>query len=229
MSHALGDSRLNPFSNVSSSQTGEVTRAIRAVQRQRDSQAEQAIVNHFWKRVAGLARKKLEMHKRARRTMSASDAAQSALHSFFRAIEQGKYHDLDDRKGVWNLLATITTHEVLDQVRRQQAAKRAKEVGESALPDGPQGKRTPLQEVAIDSSVSPADQAENAELCAESLANVCEKLFPQLSAKEQETAALVAEHGTGEAAKRLGLARSTVQVRMRAIRAKIANIESQLH
>ena len=52
------------------------------------------------------------------------DVALSALESFFRAAQQGRFPNLCDRSGVWRLLSEMTRRKVVDRVRRHCALRR---------------------------------------------------------------------------------------------------------
>jgi DNA-directed RNA polymerase specialized sigma24 family protein len=49
---------------------------------------------------------------------------QNAFHSFFRAVAEGRFPQLDDRDDLWRLLVTITAHKALNQLTLEQRQKR---------------------------------------------------------------------------------------------------------
>ena len=63
------------------------------------------------------------------------DIALSAIKSFFRCMEAGKYQAIEGDDELWRLLVTITSRKITAQLRRQMAAKRANEHTESVFGD----------------------------------------------------------------------------------------------
>src|SRR5262249_48328888 len=76
----------------------------------------------YYSRLVALARKKLRSARR--RAADEEDVVQNAFHSFFRAVAQGRFPQLDDRDSLWRLLVTITAHKALKQLTREQRQKR---------------------------------------------------------------------------------------------------------
>lgn len=76
--------------------------------------------NRLWERyfpdLVNVARQKLGTVPR--RIEDEEDVALSALDSFFRAVEKGRFPDLEDRDGLWRLLSWITQRKAVDAVRR---------------------------------------------------------------------------------------------------------------
>lgn len=70
------------------------------------------------------------------RSADEEDVALSALDSFCRAAEAGRFPDLADREGLWRLLARMTARKVTDLVRHEgrQGRGGGHVVGESAFP-----------------------------------------------------------------------------------------------
>jgi RNA polymerase sigma factor (sigma-70 family) len=123
---------------------GSITQAFRQM-RQGDGLATRQVVERFFPRLAGLARKTLSGGPQA--MADADDAVQSALVSFHQRIEGGQFAEILDRNDLWNVLATMTVHKSLEQLRRQRAAKRGggKVLDEAALCNV-QGEPVPLAE-----------------------------------------------------------------------------------
>jgi DNA-directed RNA polymerase specialized sigma24 family protein len=117
------------------------------------------------------------------------------------------------------VLAKLTRHQACDVIRRQRAKKRGggKVRDDSARPVDSDGDAAQWADLAVDSSPNPAEQAANAELCAHTMVQLCEKLFPQLSPEEQRTVAFVVEHGIRQPAKTLDRPESTIRVRYKKI------------
>jgi DNA-directed RNA polymerase specialized sigma24 family protein len=87
-----------------------------------DARAAQRLWENYFPRLVGLARKKL--HELPRRAADEEDVALSALDSFCRAAEQGRFPRLTDRDNLWHLLVTITARKALQLVRRERRQKR---------------------------------------------------------------------------------------------------------
>ncbi len=101
---------------------GSVTHWIGQVQAGGDSIAEQALWDHYFARLAALARQQLRdlpPHLR-----DDEDLALSALNSFFARAKQDGFPQLHDRSDLWQLLAKITVRKTLHQRRNTHAQKR---------------------------------------------------------------------------------------------------------
>ena len=87
-----------------------------------DRAAAQRLWQGYFHRLVGLARKKLG---RAPRGMAdEEDVALSALDSFIRGAEQGRFPQLHDRDDLWNLLLIITERKAVDLVNHERCEKR---------------------------------------------------------------------------------------------------------
>jgi RNA polymerase sigma factor (sigma-70 family) len=98
-----------------------------------DRQAAQELWERYFRRLVGLARKKLG--DAPRRVADEEDVALSAFASFCRGAERGRFTELRDRDNLWPLLVLITSRKAADQVQRQRRQKRGGGAvqGESAL------------------------------------------------------------------------------------------------
>ena len=85
--------------------------------------APQKLWQRYFRRVVGLARKRLRDVPRAE--LDEEDIAVMALESLFRGIRAGRFPWLRDRHGIWLALAKIATRKAINQCVRLQAAKRA--------------------------------------------------------------------------------------------------------
>jgi DNA-directed RNA polymerase specialized sigma24 family protein len=85
-----------------------------------------AAVQHLWqryfRRLVGLARKKLEGVPR--RAADEEDVALNVFDSLYRGMKQGQFPKLDDRESLWGLLLVLTAREAADQVRHERRQKR---------------------------------------------------------------------------------------------------------
>lgn len=87
-----------------------------------EQEAARQLWERYFERLVGLARKKLQQARR--RHADEEDVALAALNSFFRAAQEGRFPQLRDRDSLWQLLAEITVHKALQQMRSEQAQKR---------------------------------------------------------------------------------------------------------
>lgn len=93
-----------------------------------DDEAAHAVWERYFPDLVRVARYKLQD---VRRTVEdEEDVAASALDSFCRAAQRGRFPDLADADGLWRLLSQMTARKAIDRIRRRN---RRKEVGESAL------------------------------------------------------------------------------------------------
>ncbi|HMO15583.1 MAG TPA: ECF-type sigma factor [Pirellulaceae bacterium] len=84
----------------------------------------QAIWNEFFPRLKRFARKKLE--GMPLRSFDEEDIALSAMNSFFRGHNQGRFDQLANKDELWRLLVTITSRKVTSQRRRLMSEKRGR-------------------------------------------------------------------------------------------------------
>jgi RNA polymerase sigma factor (sigma-70 family) len=87
-----------------------------------DEAAIQQLWERYFRRLVGLARRKLA--NAPRRAADEEDVALSAFDSFCRNAEQGKFPQLLDRDSLWRLLVVITTRKAAHQVRDEGRLKR---------------------------------------------------------------------------------------------------------
>lgn len=85
-------------------------------------QEAEAIWAEFFPRMLKLAKTKLGGMQL--RTFDEEDVALSAMNSFFRGKNDGRFERLDSRDEMWRLLATITVRKVTAQRRKAMADKR---------------------------------------------------------------------------------------------------------
>ena len=87
-----------------------------------DPAAAQPLWERYYRRLVALARKKLQAARR--RAADEEDVVQNAFHSFFRALAQGRFPQLDDRDSLWRLLVVITANKALKQLTHEGRRKR---------------------------------------------------------------------------------------------------------
>jgi DNA-directed RNA polymerase specialized sigma24 family protein len=102
-------------------QDESVTRWIRRIKSGCEPAAAE-LWNHFYARLIGLARRKLQ--GTPRRVVDEEDVVLSAFETFFRRAQEGQFPQLHDRHDLWQLLVKITERKALDQLRYQGRAKR---------------------------------------------------------------------------------------------------------
>jgi DNA-directed RNA polymerase specialized sigma24 family protein len=84
--------------------------------------AKQKLADHFFDRLVRLAHTTIPKHKR--RVVDGEDAANWALDSLFKGIQKGQYPNLQDREGLWPLLAQIAINKALKLYRGETTLKR---------------------------------------------------------------------------------------------------------
>lgn len=176
--------------------------------REGDQAAAQPLWETYYRRLVGLARKKLE--GRARLVADEEDVALSAFKSFCRGIERGRFPQLADRSDLWNLLVTITLHKVLHVVRDEGRGKRG-------------GGRQPCSGDAEESDLDLLSQIVGSEPTPEMAAEVAEqaeRLLAQLPDSELVELALLKMEGytNGEIARRWQRTERTVERKLNLIR-----------
>jgi DNA-directed RNA polymerase specialized sigma24 family protein len=160
------------------SSSGSVTAWIDQL-RAGDRAAAQLLWQGYFHRLVDLARQKL---RRAPRGMAgAEDVALSALDSFFRGAEQGRFPQLHDRDDLWGLLLVITERKAIDLVNYERAEKRG---GGQVRHEG---------SLASDSSATPAlDRVAGREPTPEQAALVADEVRRLLDALGDDTLRAVA-------------------------------------
>jgi RNA polymerase sigma factor (sigma-70 family) len=103
------------------SSSGSVSHWIAAL-KGGDPAAAQPLWERYYRKLVALARKKLQSARR--RAADEEDVVQNAFHSFFRAVAQGRFPQLDDRDSLWQLLVVITANKALRQVTHERRQKR---------------------------------------------------------------------------------------------------------
>jgi DNA-directed RNA polymerase specialized sigma24 family protein len=175
--------------------------------------AAQPLWERYFRRLVGLARKKL---RGARcRAAGAEDVALSAFDSFCRGAEDGRFPRLEDRDDLWALLVVITARKASDLRQHENRHKRG---------GGKVGGESVLDEVlGDDEGAAGIDQVVGAEPTPELAAQVAEefeRLLAKLPSDELRQVALWKMEGdTNEKiAARLPCSRATVERRLRMIR-----------
>jgi DNA-directed RNA polymerase specialized sigma24 family protein len=188
--------------------------------RQADEAAARKLWNHFFNRMYELGRKKLLPE--TRRVYDEEDAAQSAFHSFCAGIVAGRFPDLHDRNGLWNLLLAITANKVANRQRDEHRQRRdARRNLSDAVFTLSSGDSVPA---GIDVLAS---REPTPELVAE-FVETCECLFQSLDdpALRQLVTLRMEGYTDDEIARRLTWSRRTVQRRLEIVRRHWNRLES---
>jgi DNA-directed RNA polymerase specialized sigma24 family protein len=190
------------------SSDGSVTRWVGQLQGG-DAAAAQKLWERYFRRLVGLARKKLL--DSPRRAADEEDVALSAFASFCRNAAHGHFPRLADRGNLWQLLVTITARKALHLRRNEGRQKRGggAVLNASQVPGPSSG---PVLEVVLDRQPSPAEAA--------LVAEECRRLLTCLGDEELRAVALWKLQGDTDAeiADKLGCVRLTVQRKLRLIR-----------
>jgi DNA-directed RNA polymerase specialized sigma24 family protein len=191
---------------------GSVSHWIAEIKRGNPAAAE-VIWDRYFPQLVRLAQKKL--HGLPGRMADEEDVALSALESFCRGAQRGRFPDLADRQGLWRLLFQMTAHKVADLARHETRQVRGggRVQSESALDgsasrSGDQG----LGQIAGD-AVSPEFAA--------MMADQCRRLLGRLEPDLQRLALAKMEgYSNEEIAQRTGRSLRTVERRLHLIRTK---------
>jgi DNA-directed RNA polymerase specialized sigma24 family protein len=169
-----------------------------------DDSAAGKLWERYFRRLAGLARKRLQDVPRL--PADGEDVALSAFHSLCAGLEQGRFPDLADRDSLWRLLVTITARKARQLVRDECRQKRG----------GGQVVGEPDEESGLEHLLS---REPTPEFAAE-VADQCRLLLAKLGDEELRAIALWKMEGatSEQIADRLGKALSTVERRLRLIR-----------
>jgi DNA-directed RNA polymerase specialized sigma24 family protein len=178
-----------------------------------DPHAAQKLWERYFRRLVGLARKKLGAAPR--RAADEEDVALSAFASFCRGAAHGCFSQLHDRADLWQLLVMLTARKAFDLTQHERRQKRGGGAAfdEAALPG------------AADSSAQEAalEQIEGSEptpAFAAQMAEECRRLLERLESPELCSIALRKMEGYSneEIAVQLGCGLRTIERRLQLIR-----------
>lgn len=174
--------------------------------------AQQELWDRYFRRLVGLARKLLR--GTPQRAEDEEDVVLSALDSFFRGAQEGRFPDLADRTDLWSLLVKITARKAWNQMAKQRAQKRGsgKVRGESVFTGpGLQEERVGIEQI-VGTEPTPHFAAQVAEQC--------ERLLETLQDESLRAVALMKLEGytNPEISEKLGVVERTVERRLERIR-----------
>jgi RNA polymerase sigma factor (sigma-70 family) len=185
-----------------------------------DPAAAQQLWERYFRRLVGLARKKLQGW--ARRGADEEDVALSAFASFCRGVEQGRFPRLDDQDDLWRLLVTITARKAYQLKLREGRQKRsARATLDEAALAGPTGEDGPGLEQFLDAEPTP----QMAALIAEEM----QQLLDGLHDPELQTIAQWKLEGytNEEIAGKLKCVPRTIERRMQDIRQRLEEVRTR--
>jgi DNA-directed RNA polymerase specialized sigma24 family protein len=177
-----------------------------------DGEAAQRLWERYFGRLVRLARQRLPAGRR--RAADEEDVALSALDSLFRGAARGRFPALNDRRGLWPLLVTITARKVGKLARREHRLKRGGGAvrGESALtPRGGQGGGAGWDEI-LAAGPTPAFACQVAEECERLLARLADPRLRRVAEWKMEG------YTNADVARELGCVESTVERKLQLIR-----------
>jgi DNA-directed RNA polymerase specialized sigma24 family protein len=178
-----------------------------------DHAAAQFLWDRYFRRLIGLARKKLQ--DTPRRAADEEDVALSAFDSFCRGAERGRFPQLTDRDSLWHVLVTITTRKALQLARHEYRQKRG---GGAVL--GESGVSGPADTFDEEAGLEQILGREPTPELAAQVADECRRLLALLGDAELRSIALWKMEGdtVEEIAAKLRRAPRTVERKLQVIR-----------
>jgi DNA-directed RNA polymerase specialized sigma24 family protein len=178
-----------------------------------DPDAAQKLWERYFRRLVGLARKKLRAAPR--RAADEEDVALSAFDSFCRGAEHGRFAQLHDRLDLWQLLVLLTARKASDLAQHERRQKRGggAVLDEAALP-------VPADSSAPEAALEQLEGPEPTPAFAAQVAEEYRRLLERLDSPALRTVAMrkVEGYGNEEIAAQLGCGLRTVERRLRLIR-----------
>jgi RNA polymerase sigma factor (sigma-70 family) len=179
-----------------------------------DQSAAAMLWQRYYRRLLGLARKKLG--DSPRRVADEEDVALSAFRSFCERAQEDRFPDLRDRNDLWHLIVRITERKAYDQFRKQTRKKRGSGLvgGESVF--------VKLQVSSEGAGINAVAGPEPTPEFAAEMVEAVRRLMDQLEDDELRQIALYKLEGytNEEIAGKIGRALPTVERRLRLIREK---------
>lgn len=179
-----------------------------------DSAAAQPLWERYYKQLIALARKKLATAHR--RVADEEDVVQNAFHSFFQAVGEGRFPQLEGRDSLWRLLVVITANKALRQIEHNNRKKRGGSGGIGVEEGIETFSLAPVDETAIVQCVGAEPTPDFAAQVAEEYGRLLDLLGDQSLRK---VAVWKMEgYGNDEIAQMLDCSRRTVVRKLEAIR-----------
>lgn len=190
------------------SQPGSVTHWIVAL-KEGDLAAARPLWQRYYRQLIVLARNKLRSSRR--READEEDVVQVAFQSFFHAVSEGRFPELNDRDGLWKLLVVITAKKAMKQLAYEQRLKRGGTAGET-LGIYTVGTDDAALAQFVDAEPTPEFAAQVADECRRLLAGLGDESLRHVAVWKMEG------YGNDEIAKKLACSRRTVARKLEAIR-----------
>jgi RNA polymerase sigma factor (sigma-70 family) len=209
--------------NAGDGEVGSVSMCLKQF-KEGDSTAAQNLWERYYHRLIGLARKKLG--DTSRRAMDEHDVVQNAFASFCRRAQAGDFPGLQDRQGLWALLAVITARTAANQRLHETRIKRGSGRQPQNAPVDPDASDWQLMQL-----ISEGPSAEDAYLFVVQL----ERFMDSLADPDHRLILLwkLEERTNEEIAGYLDCSVSSVERKLRSIRRQlkqdIANVSGRLH
>jgi RNA polymerase sigma factor (sigma-70 family) len=174
-----------------------------------DPAAAQELWERYFRRLVGLARKKLQGSRR--RVADEEDVALSVFASLCRGAQAGRFPQLLHRDSLWALLVVITVRKAGHLIRHERCLKQGGGVAIVGEPQAQPGDEPPLEQV-LSREPTPEMEAQMAE--------ECQRLLRCLGDKELEAVALACVKGFSvkEIAEQLGYAPRSIKRKLQMIR-----------
>ncbi len=194
--------------------THQITQILQGVW-EGDEAAAELIWREYFSGLVRLARRKLK--GLPRRAVDEEDVAASAMFSFYRGMQAGRFDKLDNRHDLWKLLVTITARKACKHRRRELADIRGggDVRGESVFV------RTEADEERAPGLGDVAGTEPTPDMACMLVEN-CNRALERLGNETLRRIAVwtLEGYGTDEIAKKLGCSRRTVERKLERIRDK---------
>ena len=187
---------------------GSVTHWIAAL-KSGDQEAAQQLWERYWKRLVGLAARKLSGSQR--QTADEEDIVQIAMKSFFLGAREGRFPQLHDRHDLWALLVRITANKAVDQRIHDQAQKRGGNRVIKSMDRAVDSQWSEQLEPILGHEPTPEFAAQVTEQYCQLLAALPDAALRKIAVWKME------RYTHDEIAEKLGCVRRTVQRRLRLI------------
>lgn len=117
----VSDRTLTGYSKLKETAMDEITLWISKL-KENDPRSHEELWNAYFQALLGAIRKKLNNHEK--RSFDEEDVAVSAFHSFFRAVEEQRIPQLNDRHDLWKVIIVIAARKISNRRDRNNAQKR---------------------------------------------------------------------------------------------------------
>ena len=178
--------------------------------KQGNREAARGLWDRYSRRMNQLARARLKTAKHG--GFDEEDVTLSAFENFCRAVEEGRYNELDTCDGLWHLLATFTLRKANDRLKLEAAEKRGG--GEAQVQD------LHIYQGGADSRLEKIPTRELGPETAALMAEECTRLLARLNDPDLEALVMLKleGHTNDEIAEQLGYTRRTIQRMLNLVR-----------